>query len=267
TVDSSDDPLHWGGQMKINGCVFKLASADDALHSDHDLILGKDGGAYSDFEVYITKCYEGVEGENIYQYSGTVVVKADDDGYNAAGGADGSGSGNNMGWGQGGRPGGMGSAGNNTLNISGGIAIVQSASGDHDAFDSNGNLTVSGGAVIANGNEPLDCDGTKSVSGGTAVTVSQGTSVPAGTQFTVADSSGNVIVSFMTMQGMGSPSFASGSGLTCYTGGTISGGTDLIFSDDSQTVYGNGTISGGTTVTAGTSSGGNQGGWGNGGRW
>ncbi len=263
-VDSSDDSLHCGGQMNINGGVFKLASADDAMHSDHDLILGNSGGAYSDFEVYVTKCYEGVEGENIYQYSGTVVVKADDDGYNAAGGADGSGSGNNMGWNQGGRPGGMGSAGNNTLNIAGGIAIVQSASGDHDAFDSNGNLTVSGGIVIANGNETLDCDGTKNTSGGTVIECSsQGTgSIAANTQFTVADSSGNVIVSFITMQGMGSPSLNNTS-LTCYTGGTISGGTDLITSDDAMTVYADGTISGGTELSAGSGSG--SGNWG--GRW
>ncbi|MDE5558959.1 MAG: carbohydrate-binding domain-containing protein [Ruminococcus sp.] len=262
TVDSSDDSLHCGGQMNINGGTFKLSSADDALHSDHDLILGKDGGAYSDFNIYVPKCYEGVEGGNIYQHSGTVVVKADDDGYNAAGGADGSGSGNNTGWGQGGFGGGMGE-GNNVLEISGGIAIVQSASGDHDAFDSNGNLTVSGGVVIANGNEPLDCDGTKNTSGGTVATVSQGgSSVSADTQFTIADESGNVIVSFTTMQAMGSPSL-SNSSLKCYTGGTISGGTDLILSDDTQIVYGNGTISGGTTVTTGSSSSGGN--WG--GRW
>ncbi|MDE6540315.1 MAG: carbohydrate-binding domain-containing protein [Ruminococcus sp.] len=262
TVDSSDDSLHCGGQMNINGGTFKLASADDALHSDHDLILGKDGGAYSDFNIYVPKCYEGVEGGNIYQHSGTVVIKADDDGYNAAGGADGSGSGNNTGWGQGGFGGGMG-GGNNVLEISGGIAIVQSASGDHDAFDSNGNITVSGGVVIANGNEPLDCDGTKNTSGGTVATVSQGGStVSANTQFTIADESGNVIVSFTTMQAMGSPSL-SNSSLKCYTGGTISGGTDLILSDDTQVVYGNGTISGGTTVTTGSSSSGGN--WG--GRW
>lgn len=260
-VDSSDDSLHCGGNMNINGGIFRLATADDAMHSDHDLTLGNNGGAYSDFEVYVTKCYEGMEGQNIYQYSGTVAVKADDDGYNAAGGADGSGSGNNMGWNQGGRPG-MGSAGNNTLNIAGGIAIVQSANGDHDAFDSNGNISITGGIVIANGQECLDCDGTKNTSGGTVAEISSQSSgsVTEGTQFTIADESDNVVVSFTAMRNMGSPSL-SNSNLKCYTGGTISGGTDLITSDDSMTVYADGTISGGTVLS--TSSGGGN--WG--GRW
>lgn len=260
-VDSSDDSLHCGGNMNINGGIFRLATADDAMHSDHDLTLGNNGGTYSDFEVYVTKCYEGMEGQNIYQYSGTVAVKADDDGYNAAGGADGSGSGNNMGWNQGGRPG-FGSAGNNTLNIAGGIAIVQSANGDHDAFDSNGNISITGGIVIANGQECLDCDGTKNTSGGTVAEISSQSSgsVTEGTQFTIADESDNIVVSFTAMRNMGSPSL-SNSNLKCYTGGTISGGTDLITSDDSMTVYADGTISGGTVLS--TSSGGRN--WG--GRW
>ncbi len=261
TVDSSDDSLHCGGQMNINGGIFKLATADDAMHSDHDLILGTKNGANSDFEVYVTKCYEGIEGGNIYQYSGTVVIKSGDDGYNAAGGADGSGSGNNMGWGQGGFGGGMG-GGNNVLEIAGGIAIVQSASGDHDAFDSNGSINISGGSVIANGQEPVDCDGTKNTSGGTVAEISsQGTgSVQAGTQFTIADESGNVVVSFTAMQNMGSPSLNNTS-LKCYTGGTISGGTDLITSDDSMKVYADGTISGGTAVSIGGNSGNNNRPW------
>lgn len=263
TVDSSDDSLHCGGNMNINGGVFRLATADDAMHSDHDLTLGNNGGAYNDFEVYITKCYEGMEGQNIYQYSGTVAVKADDDGYNAAGGADNSGSGNDMGWNQGGRPG-FGSAGNNILSIAGGIAIVQSANGDHDAFDSNGSISMTGGIVVANGQECIDCDGTKDTSGATVAEISSQSSgsVTEGTQFTIADESDNVVVSFTAMRNMGSPSL-SNSNLKCYTGGTISGGTNLITSDDAMTVYADGTISGGTALAAGSGSG--NGNWG--GRW
>ena len=234
----------------------KLATADDALHSHHDLTLGTSGGAAGDFGIYVTKCYEGVEGENIYQHSGTVIVNADDDGYNAAGGADGSGNNTPGGWNPGG---GFGSAGNNKLEIAGGIAIVQSASGDHDAFDSNGSLSITGGVVIANGQEPLDSDGSNTATGGTVITASSQSSgaVAAGTQFTLADDSGNVIVSFKTMRAMGSVSKKYSDGaVNAYIGGTITGGTDLITLDSDQTVYADGTITGGTSVSIGSSTGG-----------
>lgn len=261
-IDSSDDCLHCGGNLSIFGGNMKLASADDAVHSDSDLTLGKEGGSENDFGIYITACYEGIEGNNIYQHSGTVVVKSTDDGYNAAGGADGSGTISPGGWG--GPGGGMGSTSSgNEMTITGGIAIVQASIGDHDAFDSNGNINISGGCVIANGQEPIDCgDGyTENITGGTVAEISsQGVgSIAANTQFTIADSSGNVIVSFTTMQAMGSPSL-NNTNLKVYTGGTISGGTDLITSDTdgSQITYASGTISGGTEVS--TSGGGSQGG-------
>lgn len=261
TIDSSDDCIHCGGNMNILGGAMNLATADDACHSDNDFTLGKEGGANSDFEIYVTKCYEGIEGNNIYQYSGTVVVKAGDDGYNAAGGADGSGNSSPGGWNPGG---GFGTSGGNQLTIAGGIAIVQSASGDHDAFDSNGPLNISGGCVIANGQEPLDCgDGySESLTGGTIAEISSQSTgtVSANTLFTIADASGNVVVSFTTMQGMGNITL-NNTNLKCYTGGTISGGTDLITSDSSQSVYANGTISGGTAVST-SGSNGNQNPWG-----
>lgn len=262
-VDSSDDCIHCGGNIVVKGGNVKLATADDAIHSDHDLTLGENGGAASDFGIYVTKCYEGVEGENIYQYSGTVLVNADDDGYNAAGGADGSGNNNPGGWNPGG---GFGSAGNNMLQISGGIAIVQSASGDHDAFDSNGNLSITGGVVIANGQEPLDSDGSNTATGGTVITASSQSSgtVAAGTQFTLADASGNVIVSFKAMRAMGAVTMKhTDDTVNAYTGGTITGGADLITLDSTQPVYASGTITGGTAVSAGSGSGsGNRFPWG-----
>ncbi len=251
-VDSSDDSLHCAGQLSVQGGDLKLSSADDAVHSDNDVALGRQGGAAADFNIYVPKCYEGIEGNNIYQKSGTVIVKSGDDGYNAAGGADNSGNGNNMGWGQGGMMGG----GSNVLEISGGIAIVQSASGDHDGFDSNGSIAMSGGVIVANGQECIDCDGTKNTSGSVAAECSSqgGGAIAANSLFTIADASGNVVVSFTTMQAMGSPSL-NVSGYSCYTGGTVSG-TDLIQTDDNVKVYGDGTISGGTAVSAGTGSGG-----------
>ncbi|MCM1226553.1 MAG: carbohydrate-binding domain-containing protein [Clostridium sp.] len=262
TIDSSDDSIHCGGNIAVNGGVFKLASADDAMHSDHDLTLGAKGGQPSDFEIYISKCYEGIEAMNIYQHSGTVLVKSDDDGYNAAGGADGSGNTSPGGWNQGGGFGGPGntSSGSYKLEITGGVAIVQSSNGDHDAFDSNGSLTISGGCVIANGQEPFDCDGTLSTTGGTVISASsQGSSIPANTLFTVADSSNNVIISFKTMQAMGSVTTKhSDVTVKCYTGGTVSGGTNLITTNSSQEVYTNGTISGGTEVSQSSSGGGQQ---------
>ncbi len=265
TIDSSDDCIHCSGEIETEGGILKLATADDALHADGDVILGEENGADNDFEIYVTKCYEGIEGNNIHQYRGTVVVKSGDDGYNAAGGADNSGSGNNMGWGQGGFGGNMGGSGGNLLEITGGVAIVQSASGDHDGFDSNGNVNITGGIVIANGQETIDCgDGySENITGGTVVECSsQGTgAIQAGEQFTVADADGNVIVSFTTMQNMGSP-VLNNTSLKCYTGGTITGGTNLITSDEAMAVYTDGAIAGGTAVSAGGGfSGGNNRPW------
>ena len=59
-----------------------------------------------------------------------------------------------------------------TLNIFGGTITAHSDSGD--GFDSNGDLTISGGSVTvwtanAADNEPLDADGTVTISGGTVL--------------------------------------------------------------------------------------------------
>ena len=86
------------------------------------------------------------------------------DGYNAAGGADGSGSTSPGGWG--GMGGGSTSGGNYSININGGFALVNATDGDHDGFDSNGSLYINGGYAISNGTDTFDCDGTRSYTGG-----------------------------------------------------------------------------------------------------
>lgn len=161
TIDSSDDSLHCGGDMQLLGGSMTLATADDGAHSDHALTIGSTGGDYDAPYVNITKSYEGIEGVDITQNSGTVMVTSSDDGYNAAGGADSSGNNNSGGWGQGswgGPGGGSSSDGSQTMTFNGGYAYVNAAG---DGLDSNGNIYFNGGYVFVSqtggGNGPLDC--------------------------------------------------------------------------------------------------------------
>ncbi|MCR5718841.1 MAG: carbohydrate-binding domain-containing protein [Oscillospiraceae bacterium] len=257
TVDSSDDSLHCGGSMSILGGVFTIASADDGFHSDHELTIGTKGaGTYDDVQINVTKCYEGVEGVTINQNSGSVYIVSGDDGYNAAGGNDGSGSGNTNPWG-----GGSMSSSTGTLNINGGLVVVNSANGDHDSIDSNGDLNLNGGYVYANGQEPFDCgDGGYSINynGGSVITMTAGnTNLNARYSFT--DASGNVIVSFIGASGNPGQNCTN---CTAQSGGTVAGGTEIC----GGKVTVGGTLSGATQITASSSSGSMQPG-GPGSRW
>ncbi len=236
-VNATDDALHCGGAMTLTGGVMTLQSADDAMHSDHDLNIGTsgNGNVFDDVMIYVPFAYEGVEGLNINQYSGTVYCVTSDDGYNAAGGADSSGGS----W----APGGTTGGGSYALNISGGFAAVNSASGDHDGFDSNGSINMTGGYVCANGQEPADCDGTKNMSGASYITINRGGNTNLTTRYTFLDSSGNVLISFMSASG---GSATTTNGVTVQTGGTVSGGTQIL-PDCTSGIYIGGTLSGGSS--------------------
>ncbi|MGN1223862.1 MAG: carbohydrate-binding domain-containing protein [Ruminococcus sp.] len=265
-IDSSDDALHSAGDMNLFGGTLTLASADDGAHSDTNMIIGNSSAnTFDDIKIYISYCYEGIEGTNITQNSGTVVVNSVDDGYNAAGGADGSGSTSPGGWGQGGTS----SGGNYALTINGGIALVNATDGDHDGFDSNGSLTIAGGYVISNGNETFDSDGSLSYTGGVYVaegssnltkTVSASGSASAGTRITLADSSNNVIVSFIADKSVSqlNAGCSGYSSAVFYTGGTVSGGTLLTEGFGTQSIYVDGTISGGSALSSSSGGGGNM---------
>ena len=102
--------------------------------------------------VTVTSCNEGLEGAAVNVFSGSINIQSTDDCINAAN-ADLSGY-------------------SYELNIFGGTITAHSDSGD--GFDSNGDLTISGGYVTvwtanAADNEPLDADGTVTVSGGTVL--------------------------------------------------------------------------------------------------
>ena len=256
TIDSSDDAVHCGGSMNLYGGTYTIASADDGFHSDHELNIGKTAAnTFDDVQIYISKCYEGIEGVTINQNSGTVYIISGDDGYNAAGGADGSGFGNTGGgWG-----GGMMSSSTGTLNINGGLVVANSANGDHDAIDSNGDINLNGGYVCANGQEPLDCGdsgNTINYKGGSVITMTAG-NTNLSQRYSFVDNSGNVIVSFISASGNPGQNCTN---CTAQSGGTVSGGKTVNAQSDKYAVTVGGTISGATQITAAASSGGGMGG-------
>lgn len=255
TVDSSDDCVHCAGDMAINGGVFSLKSADDGIHSDKSVAIGKTAAnTFDDVQIFISKCYEGVEAPTINQNSGTVYVISGDDGYNAGGGSDGSGSmgpgGPGGGWGQGTTT----SSSSIVMNLNGGLVVVNSANGDHDAFDSNGDINVNGGYYCANGQEPLDCgDSGNSIkmNGGSVISMTAGnTSLT--TKYTFVDSSGNPIVSFVSGSGGG---IRSGSTASGKSGATVSGGTTVLSNAGTYAVTVGGSASGGTALGQASESG------------
>ncbi len=157
TIDSADDALH-AVNVAVSGGEFAIRTGDDGVHADETARIS--GGV-----LFITQCYEGVEGTDVVITGGTISVIASDDAINAAGGGDESGM--MGGWGM---RGGM-SAASGSLTISGGT-VVANASGD--GLDSNGNISITGGLVCVwaqtNGGEgTIDFNGTGSISGGTLI--------------------------------------------------------------------------------------------------
>lgn len=161
-VSSGDDTIHSNSNIEIGGGTFLLNSGDDGIHADGNLKIN--GG-----EIKILESYEGLEGQSMDICAGTISVKADDDGLNAAGGNDQSGF-----YGPGGMQKDMFASDDNCyINISGGFIEIDSGG---DGIDSNGNLTVSGGEIYVNGptnngNGALDYNGQGTVTGGVVVAV------------------------------------------------------------------------------------------------
>lgn len=281
-ADTKDDCVHASGNIYLYGGTLELNSGDDAVHSDADLTIGKGNNTFDDLTVIVEACYEGMEAINITQNSGSVIVNSTDDGYNAAGGADGSG---NMGpgnWG-GGNWGGGSSGGNYSITINGGFALVNATDGDHDGFDSNGTLTIAGGFAISNGTDAFDSDGTQSYTGGVYVkeegsgggwggpgggmggpmggsssmtqSVSASVSASAGTRITICDGSGNIIVSFIADKNVSNiiAGCTAYTGATVYTGGELSGATYFQTVDQTQLAAYGGKLTGGTAASSGSS--------------
>ncbi len=291
-ANTNDDCINSNGDINVLGGELELTSKGSTsgyqgLHADATINLGTSGGGYDDFALVVYNAYEGLEAYDINQMSGTTIVTSVDDGFNVSGGSDNSGS--SGGWpGQGGGMGGSATAGD--LTISGGYSMVSVQNGDHDGYDSNGNIIISGGICVSNGQEAFDCGdsgnsisytggvyikntGSGGMGGGMGMpggdstsmteTVNVSASVNAGTRITLCDASGNIIASFIADKNVSSliAGCTEYSGATFYTGGELSGSTYFQQLDDTQLAAYGGTLSGGTAIS-GNSSGGNTNPWG-----
>lgn len=245
TVNAADDAIHSNTAVTISGGTLELASGDDGIHGDETVTI-------SAGSIHITESYEGIEALSVNIQGGDIRLTATDDGINAAGGTDASGSGGRDGMFGGpggfGRPGmGGGTSSNGTIVISGGNLYVK-ASGD--GIDANGTLTISGGNIVVTGpvqgdTSTLDYDVSGVITGGTfigtgsssmAQTFSDSTqgvlavsvgSQNAGTEITVTDKDGKVVLTHepelpFNVIIFSSPELVSGETYTLHVG-TISG--------------------------------------------
>lgn len=208
TINSADDSFHSNGSVTVNSGTFEIASGNDAFHADETLTV-------TDGTIRITESYEGLEGMHINVSGGDITLTASDDGVNAAGGTDSSGS-------TGGRDGmfgghGKSSSSGGTITISGGTLKI-TASGD--GIDANGSFDITGGNITVSGptqgdTATLDYDVTGTISGGTFIGTgasggmaqtfsSSGQGVvtanignqSAGTKIQLSDSNGNILITY-----------------------------------------------------------------------
>jgi len=113
-LNTSDDAIHSDYNITITKGTFEIITTDDGVHADQYLVLGeKDQEDNTLLNIAIEKSYEGLEGSQVYIYSGTYHIISSDDGINAAGDTD-ENCQNEGGMGPGGNNGGgMGPGGNN----------------------------------------------------------------------------------------------------------------------------------------------------------
>lgn len=121
--------MHSNGSVALSGAKINLASADDGVHAEDELLI-------SAGTVSVTSAVEGLEGAHITVAGGTTAVTSSDDGVNAAGGTtDSTTSGTTD------DRGGMGGGeevGDYSLTVSGGTLVVNA---EGDGLDSNGTAT------------------------------------------------------------------------------------------------------------------------------
>ena len=227
-----NDAINAEQLLVIESGTLTIAAGDDAIHCDLLLNIGAEGTDGP--AITITDCYEAIEAATLNILSGDIDITSSDDCLNAAN-SDLSGYAFSM-------------------NISGGTITAFSSGGD--GFDSNGSLTISGGAVVvwtANtaDNQPLDADGTITISGGTVLAAggsSMGMNLSASQTCVTFGASG--------MGGFGSSAITKGSaisiqdasGTTVYSGTALCNAGFVFFSSPALTDGTTYTLTGGSST-------------------
>lgn len=210
-VKAGTDAVNSKKDIEILGGTMILSAGDDAVHADNSLIVS--GG-----EIDIRKCVEGLEGLSVSISGGNISIIADDNGINASASGDDKP--------EDARPDMPGFIPDNPfevtegaeVNISGGVITIVSFG---DGIDSNGSLMVTGGELyisgpVSNGDSAIDYASEATISGGkVCATGSSGMAegfkgsseqasilyvfekaFPAGTEVSLKDKDGNVLVSY-----------------------------------------------------------------------
>ena len=247
-INSSDDALHSNNSLSVDGGELRISSGDDGLHSDTTLTVNSG-------TIDITKSYEGIESGEITVNDGKISVKSSDDGFNAAGGNNGTE-----------RQGMFDSDSSKVLTINGGYVYVDA---DGDGLDSNGVLKICGGTILVNGpsndgNGALDSGSSCEVTGGTIIAIGSSgmaesltangqcsimtdiDSQAADTSVALTDSEGNVLASINSTKQfnnvvVSTPSIRKGESYKIIVGGTVDGADSNGFVDS-------GKISGGSAA-------------------
>lgn len=169
-INSLLDGIEANDSITVDDGIINITSEKDGLHSEYDedssvgiieinggeLILSvKDDAVYGHSEVRvtggivnITNSYEGLESTKIYISGGETSIYSSDDGINAT-----SKNGTEV-----------------FINISGGKIDVEVGQGDTDAFDSNGDLTITGGEInVTTPRSSFDADGDVTFTGGRVI--------------------------------------------------------------------------------------------------
>jgi hypothetical protein len=144
TIDTGKDALHSEnekdaslGYIYIKNGTLNITAADDAMRGNS--LVQIDGGT-----INIKTCEEGIEGNNIKINGGQITLYAKNDGINAAKKVN-----NDV-----------------SIEVNGGTINVSMGSGDTDAFDANGNITINGGTIAVTAGSAFDADGTATLNGG-----------------------------------------------------------------------------------------------------